>query len=345
MNTYGDIGTATAGYYSRMLLEHAMPDIVLERFGEIKPLPKHNTKIIQFQRSIAFPNAVTPLTEGVTPNGSDFGYDTITVLIQQYGDYAEITDVVDETSQQNVLTDIVERQGEQIGSTREALTWDVIRAGTSVTYGGSVTTRATVSKLSTLTASKQRSVITSLRKQKAKMYTKVLSGSVEIGTSPIEASYIAVGNTDLEPVVRDLSGANENNTFIPTSKYGSKMGTISPFELGNFEKVRYVLTADLHPHFGAGATTETADKPTWRHSTVSATAKYDVYTTLFLGRAAFGCIPLKGEGAVHPMVLKPGIPRGGDNLAQRGSAGWKMWFACTVLNEEWMNRLETACPK
>ena len=50
-----------------------------------------------------------------------------------------ITDVIQDTSKDMVLRDMSERQGEQIGETREALTWDVLRAGTSVVYGGSAT--------------------------------------------------------------------------------------------------------------------------------------------------------------------------------------------------------------
>ncbi len=136
LNTYGDIGNATAGWYSRKLLSHAMPVIILERFGLTKPLPKKQTKVIEFRRSQPFQPKTIPLVEGVTPQGSDFGYDTISAQIQQYGDWVGITDVVQDTSKDDVLRDIVERQGEQAGETREALTWGIVRAGTNVQYGG-----------------------------------------------------------------------------------------------------------------------------------------------------------------------------------------------------------------
>ena len=135
MNTYGSIGNATAGWYSRKLLRHAEPVLVLERFGVARTLPRNETKKIQFRRSKAFAAATTPLNEGVTPKASDFGYDTITALIQQFGDWSELTDQVQDTSKDMVLRDISERQGEQIGETRELLMWDILRAGTSVDYG------------------------------------------------------------------------------------------------------------------------------------------------------------------------------------------------------------------
>ena len=42
------------------------------------------------------------------------------------------------------------------------------------------------------------------------------------------------------------------------------------------------------------------------------------------------------------MVLNPNVPRGGDPLGQRGSAGWKASHAAVILNDAWMHRLEVA---
>ena len=90
MNTYGDIGNQVAGWYSRKLLSHALPVIVLENLALTKELPKKQTKIIEFRRSRPFAAATTPLVEGEAPESSDFGYDAVSVQMQQYGDYAEI---------------------------------------------------------------------------------------------------------------------------------------------------------------------------------------------------------------------------------------------------------------
>ena len=154
-----------------------MPVLILERFGVAKTLPKNETKIIEFRRSKAFTPATRPLTEGVTPDGSDFGYDQVSVAIQQYGDWAPITDVIQDTSKDMVLRDMSERQGEQIGETRELLMWDIVRAGTSVDWGGSKTSRVGVDKTAGLAVANQRSATVNLDAMKAKMFTKVLAGS------------------------------------------------------------------------------------------------------------------------------------------------------------------------
>ena len=337
INTYGDIGNATAGWYSKRLLSHAVPVIILERFGLIRTLPRNQTKIIEFRRPLPFPAATTPLVEGVTPPGSSFGYDQLTVQIQQYGDWTALTDVVEDTSKDRVLRDMSMMQGEQIGNTRELLTWSIVRAGTNVQYGGAISTRATVDQTSLLTAGMQRSAISAMHRQKAKKFNLILDSSINYKTQAIEASYVGIAHTDMIPTIRELRGVNsDRNAFIPVAQYG-QMQPLSPHEIGAFEEVRYICSPDLTPFLGAGA----AENASYR----STGGKFDVYPLLILGREAFGCIPLRGKNAVRPLILRADVPAKGDELAQRGSVGWKMWFACLVLNEMWMRRLEVACPK
>lgn len=341
MNVYGDIGNATAGWYSRKLLSHAIPVIILERYSMMKTMPRNETKVMQWRRTLPFSPATTPLVEGVTPESHDFGYETISVQIQQYGDWTRLTDVVTDTNKDNVLSDIVQRQGEQIAETKELLTWDIIRAGTNVSYGGAKTARNLVDQTSLLSAALHRSMIAEMHRQKGKMYTEVVSGSEDYATYSIEAGYIFVGHTDLNPRIRELKGdaTTDHNAFTPVARYGS-MSPSSPRELGAFEDGRYVTSPDLPPHTGAGAAIG-GHAGTFRNSG----GKFDVYPILMFAREAFGCVGLRGRSAVKPMVLQPNVPRGGDPLGQRGSAGWKTWFACKVLNEAWLRRAEVVASK
>ena len=107
-----------------------------------------------------------------------------------------------------------------------------------------------------------------------------------------------------------------------------------------------------HRSAAAGAAIASpADKAAY-YGTGTGNGKYDVYSMLVLARDAFGCIALRGmrerQGRrvgglpVRPSVLNPGTPRGGDPLGQRGSIGWTMWFACVVLNDTWIRRVEYA---
>lgn len=339
VNTFGDIGNATAGWYVRELLSHAVPIVILDKLGAYKPLPKNETKVIEFRRSIAFEPATTPLVEGVTPDGSEFGYNTLSCQIQQYGDWTEITDVVADTSKDPVLEDILERQVEQVAATRERLDWDIVRAGTSVAYGGNMTARNQLNHTSAMTSKMARQATTNLKNNKAKVFTRILDASPNYQTRAVEAAYVAVCHSNLDSTLRDLrSEVNQRNTFKVVADYGN-VHPISPFELGSFENARYITSPDLPEWKGAGATATGHTDEFW-NTTISGTAKFDVYPIVFLGRKAFACIPLKGKRSVRPMILNPNVPRGSDPLGQRGTAAWKMWYACMITNDEWMRRAE-----
>jgi len=58
---YGDISPRTAAYAEKQLLARAIPFMVLEKFGQSKPLPANNSKTIVFRRYNALPNAPTAL--------------------------------------------------------------------------------------------------------------------------------------------------------------------------------------------------------------------------------------------------------------------------------------------
>ena len=348
-NTYGSIGNSIAGYYSAMLLSHAKPITVIEKYGQVKNLPKNETKVMQFRRPRPFKNATTPLREGVTPQGQQFGYDELTVVMQQYGDWSGLTDQVTDFNKNAVLSDIGMMQGEQIAATREELTWDIVRSGTGVVYGGNFTARASLDKTAVLNAGKQRQVTTALGNSKAKRLTQVLSSSEDYNTYAIEASYIAITHENLDSTIRELGvrmNSNSRSQFTPTSDYGASMKVTSQYEVGSYEKVRYICTPDHGGWFAAGATCpQGTEQETyyWDNDgkgNAAANNRFNVYPIMFLGRDCFACVPLAGNNKVRPYILNPNVARGGDPIAQRGTIGWKMYWACLRTNELWMRRLE-----
>ena len=323
---YGDVGVSprTNVYAARQMLKHAGPVIVLDRFGLTKPLPQNSTQIISFRRPRVFDAVTVPLQEGITPTATSFRYDNVEVQIKQYGQVVETTDVIQDTHEDPVLNDAAQQAGENIGRSKEALTYGVVRAGTSVIYqNGSDRTDVNTP----ISLSKIRAATRFLRAQKAAMFTRILDGSVNYATRPIEASYMAVGHTDLDADIRLLPG------FTPVAEYGSR-ATAHEYEVGSVENVRFILTPDLGPWINAGGTAN------GMMSTGGSDA--DVYPLLIFGREAYGIVPLRGKNAVSPTILPPGQKTKSDPLGQRGYVGWKMWHASIILNELWMTRIETA---
>lgn len=326
MTTYGDINQRTAAWAAVEMLSHVEPVLILSKLGMTKPMPKNKAETVKFRRPIPFAPATTPVTEGVTPTAQKMAYQDVAVTMKQYGRPIEISDKVTDLAEDPVLQNASMLAGEQAGATVEQVIWGVIRAGTNVVYANGAS-RSAVN--TAITLNKQRAVTRVLRAQKAKMITRILASSVGYDTHAVEAAYVAVAHTDLESDIRNLVG------FIPVAKYGNRQ-TISDYELGSVEGVRYILSPDLAPFADAGGSAGSMV------STGGTSA--DVYPIIFLGQEAFATVPLKGADAMTPMVVMA-KPSGSDPMAQRNYVSWKTWFCAVILNDLWMCRLEVAVTK
>ena len=82
----GEMNTQTTGalsaemktYYGMELLENAKPQLVHNQFAATKGLPVGGGKTVEWRKFGAFDKALTPLTEGVTPDGSGISVSYIT---------------------------------------------------------------------------------------------------------------------------------------------------------------------------------------------------------------------------------------------------------------------------
>src|SRR5215216_3689478 len=105
MNTLGNIPPAIQAYYDRNLLDRAVPADIHGRFGQVRPIKLRSGNQIKFRRYEALAVSVIPLVEGVTPSGSSLTVTDVTATLAQYGDYVAVTDMVDMTNQDPVLTE------------------------------------------------------------------------------------------------------------------------------------------------------------------------------------------------------------------------------------------------
>jgi len=322
--TYGDINQRTAGWAANEMLKHAEPELVLAKFGQTKPMPKNKAEKVKFRRPVPFGAATTPLVEGVTPNAQKMAYEDVEVTLNQYGVPIEISDKVADLAEDPVLKDASMLAGEQAALTVEMITYGAIKAGTNVFYANG-TARNQVN--TAISLDKQRAVTRGLRAQKAAFITNVLSGSTNYSTKPVEQAYVAVAHTNLESDIRNLAG------FISTAEYGSRQ-ILCAQEIGSVENVRYVLSSELDAWPDAGGA--------FNGMLTTSGAQADVYPVIFIGRDAYGLVPLKGMNAITPMVINPGQPSKSDPLGQRGYVSWKTYFAAVILNQNWMARLEVA---
>lgn len=122
-------------YYSDTLIDNAEPELVHDRFAQKRNIPKGKGKEIEFRKYDPLPKALTPITEGVTPKGRKLSMTTLTATADQYGDFVEISDILDLTAIDNNLQEATVLLGSQAGRTLDTITREVINGGSNVQYG------------------------------------------------------------------------------------------------------------------------------------------------------------------------------------------------------------------
>ena len=348
ITTYGDISPAVAAYSVVRMLKRAMPYLHIEKFGQTYPLPTNSTNTAKFRRyflqgaggaagpdngagvngaqtAFFIPLALTPLVEGVTPEGGQLANQDYTITLQQYGYFITISDVIEDVHTDPILAQATDMLGEQAAVTVETLRFNVLKAGTNVWYANGVAGRVNVA--TPIALSDQRKVCTGLNRQNAKKISSVVASSTDFNTKSVEASYMAICHPDLETDLRSMVG------FKVVADYGPHT---TPFEgeIGSCEQVRY-LTSTIFAPFLAAATSAAL-------GALRGVTYPDVYPILIFARDCFGMVPLKGKSSMTPMVVNP-KPAASDPLGQRGTVGWKLWSGTIILQDAWMARLEVGC--
>lgn len=327
--THGSIGYRTAGHISRKFLSNGRNRLILDKFGQVEPIPKNKSTTIAFRRWQSLALATTPLSEGVTSDAIGAKYEDIKTTIKQYGSVLKFTDVVRDTYEDPVLNRFTQLSSEQAAATLETLHFNALMGGTNVFYAGGVESRATVKDKISL--NDFRKVARTFQKNKASFITEVVSASPNIATEPVGQSFIAICHTDLEQDIRAIPG------FLPTEKYAGIKAM--QYELGKIENFRILTSQFFDPWVSAGASTTGVLAG---GEAVTTAAKCDVYPILCLARDAYAITPLQGKHAVHISVFNP-VPSKDDPQGLIGKMAWKVWDAICILNEAWMARIECAC--
>ena len=123
-------------FYSDYLIDLAEPELIHDQFGQKHPIPKNGGKTIEFRKYDSLPKALTPLTEGVTPDGQKLTMGVITATVAEYGAFIELSDVLLLTAIDNNLVQATQLLASQAGRTLDTITREVLNGGTNVIYAG-----------------------------------------------------------------------------------------------------------------------------------------------------------------------------------------------------------------
>ncbi len=304
-----DLSGEMRTFYSDYLIDHAEPELVHDQFGQKHNIPQGGGKTIQFRKFDPLPKALTPLTEGVTPDGQKLSMGVVSATVKQYGGFIELSDVLMLTAVDNNLVQATKLLGSQAGRTLDTITREVLSGGTNVQYAeGQVTSRAALVGGDADPAKNHYLTVDAVRK--AVRFLKVMNAP------RINGSYVGIIHPD---VSYDLMS---DPKWVSVKTYADPEG-IYEGEIGRIEGVRFVETSEAKVFAGAGA------------------GGRDVYSTLILGADAYGVTEITGGGLQH-IIKQLGSAGTADPLDQRATAGWKATKAAERLVEAYMVRVETA---
>ena len=379
----GDSNTQTTGqltaemktYYGMELLENARPQLVHNQFAATKPLPAGGGKTVEWRKFGSFDKALTPLTEGVTPDGSGISVSYITKELEQYGDYTTVSDMLDLTAIDDVVLEITDRHGANMGLTLDTVTRNEIQQGNQVIYapkadGQEVTSRYELTGECKINAELVARAATQLKKMNAPKidgkYVCIIHPSVAFDLrqdeSWLAAHQYAAATQLFDGEIGELHGvrfvetteakifrgedlASDSRTLSVSTVSGTTVnftgGTVAPDALAG----RYVLVGKdrrkVMANTASALTVDeavTAEGGTTIYPGEGGAGGCAVYGCLFLGKGAYGVVDLS-EGT--EVIVKPrGSSGTADPLDQRSSVGWKGVHAAAILYDEYLVRLE-----
>lgn len=294
-------------YYDTELLENARSNLIFAQFGRKQGLPANKGRTIEWRKWNTLPNADS-LKEGVIPDGKKMGMSTLTVALQQYGIFVAITDLLDLHAIDNVLLGATEELGASAGETMDVLIRNVIQTNTNLMYCDTVTDGAvnTVSAYSGMSADNNRLT--------PDMVNKVATWLKKNKAPTINGKYAAIIHPS---VAYDLRSSDE---WIEAHKYAATTEIFNG-EIGELHNVRFVETTNA----------KITEK------TVSGGSAM-VYTTVFMGKDAYGIVDPEGGGL--EMIVKDKSEVGGP-LEQYSTAGYKFESATKILYPERMVLVES----
>lgn len=290
-------------FYDMTLIDEAQASLVHDQFAQKKPIPQDSGKTIEFRKFASLPKAMTPLTEGVTPDGKSLNVTAITATVAQYGDYITQSDILELTTIDNTIVEATKLLGRQAGLTLDTVTRNVLQSGTNVTYcpkvaadgtETAVTSRADLDATCQLTVKVIQQVVAKLRAQNA---------------PTINGKYVAI----IHPYVAyDLMRDPE---WIEAHKY-AKPENLYEGEIGEVAGVRFVQTTEAKIYDGG------------------------VFGSLFMGANAYGVTEIAG-GGLQTIVKQKGSAGTADPLDQRSSVGWKAIKTAELLIPNYLVRVES----
>ncbi|MFZ5975207.1 MAG: N4-gp56 family major capsid protein [Bacillota bacterium] len=232
LNTVGnDLSPEMKTYYHDRLIDNAEPKLVHDQFGDKYPIPKNGGKTIEFRKYSPLAKALTKLVEGVTPVGNKLNVTTITATVDQYGDYIQISDMLELTAIDRNLEQSTKLLGSQSGRTLDTVTREVLHGGTNKFFVPSVAADGTETEILL------RSSITTLCLLRPEDVKYAIAKLKRMNAEPINGSFVGIIHPDVSCDIQN------NNEWVDMHKY-ARPENIYDGEIGKIGGCRFVETTE-----------------------------------------------------------------------------------------------------
>lgn len=303
VTTQNSLSPEMKTFYDKNLIRLATPKLVHDQFAQKRNIPKNGGKTIEFRRFESLPKALTPLTEGVTPDGQNLTVTAKYAEVKQFGGYVTLSDILEMSTIDNIQVEAQEILADQAGRTLDTITRDVMNAGTNVVYAGGYATRAAL----VAATGDQAGWLKVIDIQKAVRNLKVQNAQPVSG-----GYYVAIIHPDVDFTIK------RDPEWISASQYaGSEQ--IFAGEIGRIAGVRFIESTEAK---------------------VIKVENTPVYMTMILGANAYGTTEITGGGLQY-IATQLGSGGSSDPLAQRATMGWKALKTAERLVEQYMIRIES----
>lgn len=173
LTTSPGLAPAAEEYYNRHLLENIKPKLIHAQFGQQISVPRNRGKQVHFRRWTPFPAITQPLVEAIVPDGQSLEMTTMAANIDSYGGYVTLSDMVDMTLIDPVVSETIELLADQGALSLDHMVRRELHSqATNVQYAGGAGSLGAITADKVLTMEEIRKAVRTLKKNKAKPFQR-----------------------------------------------------------------------------------------------------------------------------------------------------------------------------
>ncbi len=304
------LSSEQAEFYQRALLSRLQDKVVFLPYGKTASIPKNSGATTSWRRLEMPTLSTSAITEGVTPDGSNITINKVSATVSQYGAWCKISDHLDTTGLDPLLTEVAEMFGEHAALSMDKIVATILGGGSNINYANGRASRATLATGDVLKAA-----------DIAKARNSLVSRNVPTIKLPNgKMGYVAFIHPDNATRLMTESGG-------PWSSFNAG-GTQSGYdnfaagEAGQMYGIYFIETTLVPSFSDAGSGGSLSGKG-----------------TIIIGADAFGIPDVGGNN--QPEILVYGDGNTENPMALYRTVAWKTSFAAVRLEENRILRIES----